>query len=307
MTVTTIKPQQDLSTKIINGLLGIKPLAEFAKSRARKMIIKRAYSIGVNWDDNVKTLQNHDWAKEIESLTNSRVQYPDYYLTSFHAYEKGNLQWDAAWELESAAYSVHSTVYSQTPQKDGDRILRTNYHQVLKEKLAFTPQNILDIGCGVGLSTFMLTEHYPKATITGLDLSPYFLAVANYQSRKKGKNINWIHAAAENTYFSPESFDLVSAFLVFHELPQLGAKNILQEASRILKTGGYFTMMDMNPQSEVYKKMPRYVFTLLKSTEPYLDEYFSLDIESVFEKAGFEKPSLTTISRRHRTIVARKK
>lgn len=307
MSVTTIKPQQDLSTKIINGLLAIKPLAEFAKSRARSMIIKRAYSIGVNWDENIQTLQNHDWGKEINSLTNPKVKYPDYYLTSFHAYEKGNLQWDAAWELECAAYSVHSTVYSPTPQKDGDRTLRSNYHQVLKEKLAFTPQNILDIGCGVGLSTFMLKEQYPEATITGLDLSPYFLAVANYQSQRKDKNINWIHATAENTNLPTESLDLVSAFLIFHELPQLGAKNIIQEASRILKTGGYFTMMDMNPQSEVYKKMPRYVFTLLKSTEPYLDEYFSFDIESVFEEVGFKKPSITTISRRHRTIVAQKK
>lgn len=53
--------------------------------------------------------------------------------------------------------------------------------------------------------------------------------------------------------------------------------------------------------------MPRYVFTLLKSTEPYLDEYFSLNMESVFLDAGFEKPSIIPISIRHRTIIARKR
>jgi len=140
MTISATSPETTLSTKIINGLLAIKPLAEFAKNRARNMIIKRAYSIGVNWQENINSLQNHDWEQEINSLTNANISYPEYYLNSFHAYEKGNLQWEAAWELESAAYSVHSTIYSKTPQKEGDRTLRNNYHQVLKEKLAITPQ-----------------------------------------------------------------------------------------------------------------------------------------------------------------------
>jgi len=38
--------------------------------------------------------------------------------------------------------------------------------------------------------------------------------------------------------------------------------------------------MDMNPQSEVYAKMAPYILTLLKSTEPYLDEYFALRLNS---------------------------
>ncbi|WP_330204391.1 class I SAM-dependent methyltransferase [Cyanobacterium sp. Dongsha4] len=307
MTISATSAETTLSTKIINGLLAIKPLAEFAKNRARNMIIKRAYSIGVNWQENINSLQNHDWEQEINSLTNTNISYPDYYLNSFHAYEKGNLQWEAAWELESAAYSVHSTIYSKTPQKEGDRTLRNNYHQVLKEKLTITPQNILDIGCGVGLSTFALKEQYPESEISGLDLSPYFLSVANYQSQQKNQKIQWLHSQAEKTNLPSNSHDLVSAFLIFHELPQLAAKNIIEEAHRVLKTGGYFCMMDMNPQSEVYKKMPRYVFTLLKSTEPYLDEYFSLNMESVFLDAGFEKPSIIPISIRHRTIVARKR
>lgn len=42
-----------------------------------------------------------------------------YYLKPFHAYEKGNMSWDAAWEAELAAKSVHSTTFdpevTQTP------------------------------------------------------------------------------------------------------------------------------------------------------------------------------------------------
>ncbi|WP_373480153.1 class I SAM-dependent methyltransferase [Geminocystis sp.] len=306
MTVITSKSDNNLSTKLINGLLSIKPLMEFAKTRARNMIIKRANLIGVKWEDNVKNLQNHDWQQEIKTVENPDIIYPDYYLTSFHAYDKGNMSWEAAWELESAAYSVHSTIYSKTPQVDGDGNLRKNYHEVLLSEIPFYPENILDFGCGVGLSTFALQENYPHSNISGLDLSPYFLAVANYQSKKKNKSINWIHNAAESNNLNPESFDLISSFLMFHELPQTAAENIILSASKLIKKGGYFGIMDMNPQSDNYQKMPRYVLTLLKSTEPYLDEYFSLDINSIFLKYGFSNPKIITISSRHRAIIAQK-
>jgi len=62
--------------------------------------------------------------------------------------------------------------------------------------------------------------------------------------------------------------------------------------------------MDMNPQAEAYAKLPPYVFTLLKSTEPYLDEYFSLDVAQTLVEAGFEMPTIDQNSPRHRTIVA---
>jgi hypothetical protein len=62
--------------------------------------------------------------------------------------------------------------------------------------------------------------------------------------------------------------------------------------------------MDMNPKSEIYAKMPPYILTLLKSTEPYLDEYFALDLEKELVEAGFQPPTIVCNSPRHRTVVA---
>lgn len=307
MTATTIKTKPGLSSHLINGLLAIKPLAEFAKTKARNMMIKRAETIGVPWRENVQKLRNHDWESELVRVENPNLIYPEYYVCSFHAYEKGNLNWDAAWEVESAAYSVHSTIFSKPPQKDGDTILRKNYHQILQEEILSTPQDILDLGCSVGMSTFPLKAIYPQANLTGLDLSPYYLAVANYNSQRQNLKINWLHAAAEKTGLEDSSLDLVSSFLMFHELPQLAAKNIFAEARRLLRPNGYFAMMDMNPASEAFKKMPAYVLTLLKSTEPYLDQYFTLDIEKELMAAGFEKPKIKMVSPRHRAIIAKVK
>ncbi|MGA7936763.1 MAG: class I SAM-dependent methyltransferase, partial [Kovacikia sp.] len=175
------------------------------------------------------------------------------------------------------------------------------------------PQAIADLGCGVGMSTFAMQAIYPGASITGVDLSPYFLTVANYRAKIASPHptpdspppIRWLHAAAEATDLATASFDLVSACLVFHELPQSAAVAIFQEARRLLRPGGYFALMDMNPKSEVFVKMPPYILTLLKSTEPYLDQYFALDLGQALVEAGFEKPTIAANSPRHRTVIAK--
>ena len=278
MTATS-QPSLNLSSRLVKGILAIEPLANFAKSRARSMMIKRAEAIGVPWREN-----------------------PDYYTTSFHAYPEGNLSWKAAWEVESAARSVHAKIWSEG-DVNGDMLLRQSYHQILQQQVT-APKDILDLGCGVGMSTQALQEVYPQAQITGVDLSPYFLAVAQYYARLNRQQINWIHSAAESINLPDESFDLVSASLVFHELTTVAAQAIIAEARRLLRPGGHFAIMDMNPQSPIFLKMPPYILTLLKSTEPYLDQYFAIDLEQTFIAAGFKAPNIFINSPRHRTIIA---
>lgn len=294
-----------LASRLVNGVLAIKPLANLAKNRARQMMIQRAEKIGVPWTKTVQELKSHDWEIELAQVQNTQLVYPDYYLKSFHAYDNGNLNWEAALEVEVAAYAVHAGIWKDAGAQ-GDPQLRSSYHHVLEHQIPVAPKDILDLGCSVGMSSFALQAVYPQAKITGLDLSPYFLSVAEYQSRQRNAQINWVHAAAEATQLAANCYDLVSSFLMFHELPQSATRQIFQEAQRLLRPGGYLTIMDMNPQSEIYAKMPPYILTLLKSTEPYLDEYFSLDIEQALVDAGFTTPVITCNTPRHRTIVAQK-
>jgi ubiquinone/menaquinone biosynthesis C-methylase UbiE len=298
-----VTTRPDLASRLVNGVLAVKPLANLAKHQARQMMIKRAEKIGVAWTQEVQQLEARDWTNDLAQVQNPQITYPEYYFRSFHAYEGGNLSWKAAFELEVAAKTVHAGIWPAVGAK-GDAMLRQSYHDILKAQLPKAPKDILDLACSVGLSTFALQEIYPQAQITGLDLSPYFLAVAHYRNQQQQANINWVHATAESTGLQNSSFDLVSVFLLFHELPQAAARKILAEAKRLLRPGGHLAIMDMNPQSEVYQQMPTYVFTLLKSTEPYLDEYFSLDIEQALVEAGFQSPTITRNTPRHRTVIA---
>ena len=300
---TTFKPQPNLATKLVNIILSIKPLANFAKTQARKMIIKRAEKIGVPWRKQAKELSKRNWDKEWEMVNNPNLPYPEYYLTSFHAYEKGNMSWQAATEVEVASLAVHAGIW---PEEGigGDARLRKSFLDILKAEIT-APKDVLDLGCSVGLNTFPLQKVFPEAKFTGVDLSPYFLAVGLYRSQQQNLDINWVHAPAEATGLPDDSFDLVSICLVCHELPQFATRKIFREARRLLRSNGSIAIMDMNPKSEVYATMAPHIFTLLKSTEPYLDEYFTLDIEKELINAGFSAPKIVCNTHRHRTIIAR--
>lgn len=43
----------------------------------------------------------------------------------------------------------------------------------------------VDLGCSTGLSTLELHAAFPEAQITALDLSPYFIAVANHDQQQR--------------------------------------------------------------------------------------------------------------------------
>jgi ubiquinone/menaquinone biosynthesis C-methylase UbiE len=296
-----------LASRVVNGILAIKPLFNFAKYRARKMMIDRAEAMGVAWRKEAAALRSRDWSKEFNQVNNSDLKYPDYYLRPFHAYEEGNLGWSPATEVEVAAYAVHAKIWKDSGI-DGDSRLRQSFHDVVKAQLPEAPKEIADLGCSIGMSTFTLQGIYPESQITGIDLSPYFLAVAEYRTQNRHSSYvapKWVHAAAESTGLTDASFDLVSACLLFHELPQTAAIAILQEARRLLRPGGHLAIMDMNPNSEIYAKMPPYILTLLKSTEPYLDQYFALDLEQAIIAAGFSQPTLTCNTPRHRVLIAK--
>ncbi len=298
---------------VVNGVLAVKPLAQFAKSRARTMMVKRAETIGVQWRQEVQELRSRQtgaefdatWERDLAAIANPNLNYPDYYTTSFHAYDEGNLGWAPAMEVDVAARAVHARIWPEAGAQ-GDARLRQSYHDVLTAQLPTAPTTIVDLGCGVGLSTFALQDTFPQAQATGVDLSPYFVTVAQYKAQQSQpyQSIHWVHAAAEDTGLPSGSFDLVSACLMFHELPQSAAIAILQEARRLVRPGGHVAIMDMNPQSEFLKTIPPFVFTLLKSTEPYLDQYFALDLAQAIAAAGFKTPTVTFNSPRHRTFIA---
>jgi ubiquinone/menaquinone biosynthesis C-methylase UbiE len=304
---------EDMLSRFVNLLIQTKPIYKVMKHQARQVIIKTAEKNGVPWRKNYEELAASFAKENLTTITNPQVTYPDYYKVPFHAYPEGNLCWKAAFEAPSATYSMALRVWkneSLTWEAAHNR-LRGSFHDVLGVYAPKEVQDILDIGCSVGISTLALHRYYQKQQnhpirTVGLDLSPYMLAVA--QSLDINSEITkWLHAQAENTGLPDNSFDLITLQFLTHELPHTASKAIFKEAFRLLRNGGAIALVDNNPKSPVIQNLPPVLFTLMKSTEPWSDEYYTFNMEEELQKVGFKTPVTVESDLRHRTIVAIKK
>jgi hypothetical protein len=94
---------KDLSTPLevkiagglINALFSVKPLWKYASGKARASMVERGARIGVDWVESVRQLEGDmDKLTAIyDAVNNKKVDYPEYYLKPFHAYDEGNLSW----------------------------------------------------------------------------------------------------------------------------------------------------------------------------------------------------------------------
>jgi len=312
MTTTKLKPDwagDDLLSRLVNRAIQTPALYALMKRQARQVMIKTAEKNGVPWRQTCVDLDTPAMHQRLNELTNPAVVYPDYYQVPFHAYTEGNLCWQAAFEAAPATYAMALRIWPQEAiswQEAQDR-LRQSFLAVLDQHGPAQVTDILDLGCSVGISTLSVHRHYarrnPVRTV-GLDLSPYMLAVA--QSQDPQGEAQWVHAQAEATGFPDAAFDLVTLQFVAHELPRSATQAIFAEAMRVLRPGGAIAIVDNNPQSPVIQALPPVLFTLMKSTEPWSDDYYTFDLETALTEAGFESPVMVPSDPRHRTLVARK-
>ncbi len=213
-----------------------------------------------------------DWSKEYDRLSNPDLVYPDYYSSqNFHGIKGGYLTPDAAVTYDPI------TQYVLPPSE-------TWIRQEFIAAIDGQPQNILDLGCGTGSTTIMLQQAFPDAQITGLDLSPYMLTIAQMKAQQAGLKIQWRHGSAEATPFDSEQFDLITASLLFHETPPSMAQAILEECFRLLMPGGQMLILDGNQKTLRQTSWLTEVFE-----EPYIKDYAEGSVDAWMGAAGFAK------------------
>jgi ubiquinone/menaquinone biosynthesis C-methylase UbiE len=301
-----------LLSRFVNLLINTQPIYTLMKHQARQVLIKTAEKNGIPWRKNYEELEASGVKQTLAKVLNPQVAYPEYYKVPFHAYDEGNMSWQAAFEVKSATYSMALRVWPKeklTGEAAQER-LRSSFHQVLKTYGPSDVQDILDIGCSVGISTLATHRYYQQkqshvVRTVGLDLSPYMLAVAKHLDSNREISA-WLHTQAEATGLPEESFDLITLQFVTHELPNSATQAIFQEAWRLLRPSGCLALIDNNPKSPVIQNLPPVLFTLMKSTEPWSDEYYMLDLEGTLQSVGFEVLATVSTDPRHRAIVGKK-
>ncbi|KQJ96376.1 hypothetical protein BRADI_3g22740v3 [Brachypodium distachyon] len=239
-------------SRLVGALIAFKPLYALMKLASREVIIRTAEKANIPWREMTKKVLESDVYEVFERIRDPNLVYPDYYLSPFHAYDEGNLSWLAAAEAEAATLSIAKRAIPEaTSIEEANQIVRGNWMNAIEEHhLKYSGHrqinDILDIGCSVGVSTRYLADRFPSAKAVGLDLSPYFLAVAAQKEEKMSRQhpIRWVHANGEETGLSPDLFDVVSLAYVCHECPARAIHGLVKEAFRLLRPGGTIALTD---------------------------------------------------------------
>lgn len=108
--------------------------------------------------------------------------------------------------------------------------------ELMIKYLEKAPENVIDIGCGTGLSTTAWKNYCKKAI--GIEPSDDMYGIAK---EKQCENIEFIKAFSDNVPLCDDFADIVLCSQSFH---WMSAPETLDEANRLLKKGGIFATVD---------------------------------------------------------------
>ena len=105
-------------------------------------------------------------------------------------------------------------------------------------------KDVLDAGCGEGHNTRILARH--GARMTGVDLSPRMIDLADEEERRAPLGIRYVRTSyAELGMFPGASFDAVVSFMALMDGPHFD--RTMTECFRVLRPGGTLAFSIMHP------------------------------------------------------------
>jgi ubiquinone/menaquinone biosynthesis C-methylase UbiE len=166
--------------------------------------------------------------------------YPRYYLQKFHFQSDGYLS-----DASARRYDHQVEVLFGGGAAAMRRQALVPLRQALAEHRAEargTPR-LLDLACGTGSFLREVKANWPRLSVTGLDLSPYYLAVAR-RALMPWSRVRLVEGAAEAMPFADREFDVVTCIYLLHELPPRVRRAMASEIARVVRPGGTVIFVD---------------------------------------------------------------
>jgi len=237
---------------------------------------------------------------------NPDMDLPDYTCHEIHAQPGGFVGdpfagWVYHWALTQAFYQgrneydqVHLAIAQSCPKPADGEVHR-----------------ILDMGCGSGLSTTAYKERFPDAEVWGIDVGGPMVRYAHHAAVKKNIDVHFAQRLAEDTKFPDNYFDIVSDYIMFHEVDAPAAREIVPEIFRVLRPGGVFNHSDSptlgNPKVSIPGTIPlkaRRWENHRHNIEPWALDYSHTDFPGLMRSSGFDVDlSIKSIGRRGPPVI----
>ncbi len=153
------------------------------------------------------------------------------------------------------------------------------------------PQALLDMGCGFGKSTLPFARSFANARIEAIDLAaPCLRFAAMTQRETRITNVRYAQTNAAATQYGAAEFDLVTSTMLLHELPPPMVEDVLREAARVLKPGGWMAHLDFLPQvqpgANAFSQFIHYGHGR-RNNEPFMEPLANMDFASLLADLGF--------------------
>lgn len=201
--------------------------------------------------------------------------YPDYFSkVEFHI-QPGSYYADPL-----AGYIYHyGTKVFFTGKNDNDDVQR-GLVNTIPTPADGQVRRILDLACSVGQSSTAFKERFPEAEVWGIDAGAPMVRYAHKRAADMRLDVHFAQRLAEKTGFPDDHFDIVYAMILFHEIPQNIAKEVIAEAHRVLRPGGLFVVLDFaNRPRGVSNPIADYSrdFDTHDNGEPYASDFVYSD------------------------------
>ena len=209
----------------------------------------------------LRSLQMMMWDRTMRTFHNHAAKYLAL-MEATDAAGPGKLELDA--DLDLPDYTRHE-IHGQPGGYVGDPFAGWAYHWALArgfyyqfrydENFMAVAQNcpkpadgkvrrILDLGCGSGLTTTALKVRFPDAEVWGIDAGGPMVRYAHHRAVTLNIDVNFSQRLIEDNKFPDGYFDIVSSYILFHEVRNDAAVRAVGEIARVLRPGGVYNHVD---------------------------------------------------------------
>ncbi len=161
-------------------------------------------------------------------------------------------------------------------------------NKLLRQMQVQPGQRVLDLGCGTGTLTILLKQTYPKAEVTGLDIDPNVLRIAERKVMNLGMDITFNKGISFELPYPNHSFDRVVTSLMFHHLTLENKLRTLNEIFRVLKPQGELHIADWGKAQNGLMRIAFLSIQILDGFRTTADNVNGL-LPELMAKAGFDE------------------
>ena len=170
-------------------------------------------------------------------------------------------------DLLVSSYSLGFCIYN-----GGFTVLGGRRHDAFRQRIIELAElqggeEILDAGCGTGLTTLRIAGQYPGCKVCGIDLSPKMIEVARSDAAERGLIVDLHVGSIAELPYPDTAFDVVLTNIMFHHLNLAEKRAAVAEIARVLKAGSRYVSAEFGPRARnpVERHLAKGEYTLYPS------------------------------------------